>query len=198
MTHWIGLTERMLSLINRLNSTGYATLDLMKIFRIIQRLLLVAFALSISQTSIAFDVAGLKIGDTVDDFQSLKSPAKEFLTITHDPDGNIVRVFYRQEGLPNDEKTQAKLVNRICNKYGFKLSCRTALSEIEGYSKKRFLRFAQQYRNDTRTQELKASVARSEVFSLTPDLAVEIDLMDSAYAKALREQKATASDLIDF
>jgi hypothetical protein len=27
---------------------------------------------------------------------------------------------------------------------------------------------------------------------------VEIDLMDSAYAKALREQKATASDLIDF
>jgi hypothetical protein len=27
---------------------------------------------------------------------------------------------------------------------------------------------------------------------------VEIDLMDSEYARALREQKATASDLIDF
>lgn len=170
----------------------------MKISQITPRLLLAALALSISHTSIAFDVAGLKIGDTVDDFQSLESPAKEFLTITHDPDGNIVRVFYRQEGLPNDEKTQAKLVNRICNKYGFKLSCSTALSEIEGNNKKRFLRFAQQYRNDTGTQELKASVARSEVFSLTPDLAVEIDLMDSAYAKALREQKATASDLIEF
>ena len=85
----------------------------MKIFRITPRLLLAAFALSISHTSIAFDVAGLKIGDTVDDFQNLESPAKEFLTITHDPDGNIVRVFYRQGGLPNDEKTQAKLVNRI-------------------------------------------------------------------------------------
>ena len=123
MTRWIGLTEHMLSLINRLNSTGYATLEYMKISRIIQRLLLAAFALSISHASIAFDIAGLKIGDTVDDFQSLESPAKEFLTVTHDPDGNIVRVFYRQEGLPNDEKTQAKLVNRICNKYGFKLSC---------------------------------------------------------------------------
>ena len=110
----------------------------MKISRIIQRLLLVAFALSISQTSIAFDIAGLKIGDTVDDFQSLESPAKEFLTITHDPDGNIVRVFYRQEGLPNDEKTQAKLVNRICNKYGrVTACCRTALSEIE-YNEKSF------------------------------------------------------------
>ena len=50
------------------------------------------------------------------------------------------------------------------------------------------------------TTKLKncARIRRTKAFSLTPDLIVEIDLMDSAYAKALREQKATASDLIDF
>jgi len=191
------LTVHMLSLINRLNSNEYATLHSMKISRINPRLLLVAFALSISHASVAFDVAGLKIGDTVDDFQSLESPAKEFLTITHDPDGNIVRVFYRQEGLPNDEKMQAKLVNRICNKYGRVTSCYSALSEIESNDKE-FLRFFHLYRDDSETQELRARIRRTKAFSLTPDLTVEIDLMDSAYAKALREQKATASDLIDF
>lgn len=169
----------------------------MKISRINPRLLLVAFALAISHASVAFDVAGLKIGDTVDDFQSLESPAKEFLTITHDPDGNIVRVFYRQEGLPNDEKMQAKLVNRICNKYGRVTPCYSALSEIESNDKE-FLRFFHLYRDDNETQELRARIRRTKAFSLTPDLTVEIDLMDSAYAKALREQKATASDLIDF
>ena len=191
------MTVHMLSLINRLNSNEYATLHNMKISRINPRLLLVAFALAISHASVAFDVAGLKIGDTVDDFQSLESPAKEFLTITHDPDGNIVRVFYRQEGLPNDEKMQAKLVNRICNKYGRVTPCYSALSEIESNDKE-FLRFFHLYRDDNETQELRARIRRTKAFSLTPDLTVEIDLMDSAYAKALREQKATASDLIDF
>lgn len=169
----------------------------MKISRIALGLLLAAFAFSISRTSIAFDVAGLKIGDTVDDFQSLESPAKEFLTITHGPNGNIVRVFYRQEGLPNDEKTQAKLVNRICNKYGRVTPCYSALSEIES-NDKQFLRFFHLYRDDNETQELRARIRRTKAFSLTPDLTVEIDLMDSAYAQALRKQKATASDLIDF
>ncbi|MEE2820585.1 MAG: hypothetical protein VX915_02415 [Pseudomonadota bacterium] len=169
----------------------------MKISQIKFRLFLGAFALSISHMSIAFDVAGLKIGDTVDNFQSLESPAKEFLTITHDLNGNIVRVFYRQEGLPNDEKTQAKLVNRICNKYGLVTPCYSALSKIES-DDERFLRFFHLYRNDNETQELRARIRRTKAFSLTPDLTVEIDLMDSAYAKELREQKATASDLIDF
>ena len=191
------MTVHMLSLINRLNSNEYATLDDMKISQMNPRLLLVAFALSISHASVAFDVAGLKIGSTVDDFQSLESPAKEFLTITHDPDGNIVRVFYRQEGLPNDEKMQSKLVNRICNKYGRVTPCYLALSEIESNDKE-FLRFFHLYRDDKETQELRARIRRTRAFSLTPDLTVEIDLMDSAYAKALREQKATASDLIDF
>lgn len=191
------MTVHMLSLINRLNSNEYATLDSMKISRINPQLLLVAFALSISHASVAFDIAGLKIGDTVDDFQSLESPAKEFLTITHDPDGNIVRVFYRQEGLPNDEEMQAKLVNRICNKYGRVTPCYSALSEIES-NEKEFLRFFHLYRDDNETQELRARIRRTKAFSLTPDLTVEIDLMDSAYAKVLREQKATASDLIDF
>ncbi len=191
------MTVHTLSLINRLNSNEYATLDDMKISQMNPRLLLVAFALSISHASVAFDVAGLKIGSTVDDFQSLESPAKEFLTITHDPDGNIVRVFYRQEGLPNDEKMQSKLVNRICNKYGRVTPCYSALSEIESNDKE-FLRFFHLYRDDKETQELRARIRRTRAFSLTPDLTVEIDLMDSAYAKALREQKATASDLIDF
>ena len=191
------MTVHMLSLINRLNSNEYAKLDDMKFSKMNPRLLLVAFALSISHASVAFDVAGLKIGSTVDDFQSLESPAKEFLTVTHDPDGNIVRVFYRQEGLPNDEKTQAKLVNRICNKYGRVTPCYSALSEIESNDKE-FLRFFHLYRDDKETQELRARIRRTRAFSLTPDLTVEIDLMDSAYAKVLREQKATASDLIDF
>jgi len=169
----------------------------MKNFPIKSRYLLTALAFSLSQASMAFDVAGLKIGDTVDDFQSLESPAKEYLTITHDPDGNIVRIFYRQEGLPNDEKTQAKLVNRICNKYGRVTPCYSALSEIES-NDKQFLRFFHLYRDDDETQELRTRIRRTKAFSLTPDLTVEIDLMDSAYAKALREQKATASDLIDF
>ena len=191
------MTVHMLSLIIRLNSNEYAKLDDMKFSKMNPRLLLAAFALSISHASVAFDVAGLKIGSTVDDFQSLESPAKEFLTITHDPDGNIVRVFYRQEGLPNDEKMQSKLVNRICNKYGRVTPCYTALSEIESNDKE-FLRFFHLYRDDKETQELRARIRRTRAFSLTPDLTVEIDLMDSAYAKALREQKATASDLIDF
>ena len=187
----------MLSLINRLNSNEYATLEDMEISRTNPRLLAAAFALSISHASIAFDIAGLKIGDTVADFQSLESPAKEFLTVTHDSEGNIVRVFYRQEGLPNDKKTQAKLVNRICNKYGRVMPCYSALSEIESKDKK-FLRFFHLYRDDNETQELRARIRRTKAFSLTPDLTVEIDLMDSAYAKALREQRATAPDFIDF
>lgn len=145
----------------------------------------------------AFDVAGLRIGDTVEQFEALEGPAKEFLTITHDPEGNIVRIFYRQEGLPNDERTQAKLVNRICNKYGRVTPCYSAMSDIES-NDKQFLRFFHLYRDDDETQELRARIRRTKAFSLTPDLTVEIDLMDSAYAEALREQKATASDLIDF
>jgi len=185
------------NLTNKLNFTDYVTLESMKMYRTKSRLLFAAIAFSLSQAAIAFDVAGLKIGDTVDDFQTLESPAKEFLTITHDPEGKIVRIFYRQEGLPNDEKTQAKLVNRICNKYGRVTPCYSALSEIES-NDKQFLRFFHLYRDDAETQELRARIRRTKAFSLTPDLTVEIDLMDSAYAKALREQKATASDLIDF
>ena len=145
----------------------------------------------------AFDVAGLRIGDTVEQFEALESPATEFLTITHDPEGNIVRIFYRQEGLPNDERTQTKLVNRICDKYGRVTPCYSAMSDIES-NDKQFLRFFHLYRDDAETQELRARIRRTKAFSLTPDLTVEIDLMDSEYARALREQKATASDLIDF
>ena len=197
MTPCNGWIRPTLHLTNNPNWTEYATLDLMKMYRTKSRLFLAALALSLPQASLAFDVAGLQIGDSVDDFQSLDSPAKEFLTLTHDPEGNIVRIFYRQEGLPNDEKTQAKLVNRICNKYGRVTPCYSALSEIES-NDKQFLRFFHLYRDDNETQELRARIRRTKAFSLTPDLTVEIDLMDSAYAKALREQKATASDLIDF
>ena len=37
----------------------------------------------------AFDVAGLRINDSVDDFQNLVGPAKEYLTVTHDPEGKL-------------------------------------------------------------------------------------------------------------
>lgn len=160
-------------------------------------LFLATLAFLLSQASLAFDVAGLQIGDSVDDFQSLGSQSKNFLTVTHDPKGKIVRIFYRQEGLPNDEKTQAKLVNRICDKYGRVSPCQSALSEIKSKDKK-FLRFSYLYRDEGETQELRARIRRTKTFSLAPDITVEIDLMDSAYAKELREQKETASDLIDF
>ncbi|MEC8307636.1 MAG: hypothetical protein VXZ81_01770, partial [Pseudomonadota bacterium] len=63
---------------------------------------------------------------------------------------------------------------------------------------KNFLRFFNLYRNDDETLELRARIRRTKIISLTPDLTVEIDLVDSAYAKTLRDQKAKASDLIDF
>ena len=152
-------------------------------YRTKSRLFLAALVVMLSQASLAFDIAGLQIGNSIDDFQSLDSPAKEFLTITHDPEGKIVRIFYRQEGLPNDEKTQVKLVNRICNKYGRVTPCYLALSEIES-NDKQFSRFFHLYQHDNETQELRARIRRTKTFSLTPDLTVEIDLMDSAYAKA--------------
>lgn len=160
-------------------------------------LLPTVLALTLSQATMALDVAGLRINDSVDDFQNLMSPAKQYLTVTHDPEGRIVRIFYQQEGLPNDSQTQKKLVNRICDKYGRVTSCYSALSEIKARDKK-FLRFFHLYRDDRETQELRARIRRTKMISLTPELTVEIDLIDSAYAKKLKDQKATASDLIDF
>ena len=58
---------------------------------------------------------------------------------------------------------------------------------------KQFVRFFHPHRNDAGTQELRALIRRTKTFSLTPDLRVEIDLVDSAYAKVLRQQKATRS-----
>lgn len=159
----------------------------------------VVLVLALLQTSLALalDVAGLKIGDTVEKFQMLDSPAKKFLTITHDLEGKIVRIFYLQEGLPNDPVTQKKLVNRICDKYGQVTACQIARSEIEDKEKK-FLRFFQLYENDLETQELRARIRRTKAFSLSPDLSVEIDLMESSYAEQLKIQRANTSDLINF
>ncbi|MBU24429.1 MAG: hypothetical protein CMD99_00150 [Gammaproteobacteria bacterium] len=159
--------------------------------------LLAILALSLSQGTMAFDVAGLRLNDSVDDFQNLVSPAKEYLTITHDREGKIVRIFYQQEGLPNDLKTQTKLVNRICDKYGRVTSCSLALSEINSRDRN-FLRFFHLYRDEGENQELRARIRRTKIISLTPELTVEIDLVNSTYAKKLRDQKSTASDLIDF
>ena len=97
-----------------------------------------------------------------------------------------------------NKKTQIKLVNRICNKYGRVTPCTSALDEIESNDKKQFLRFFHLYRNEQETEELRARIKRTKVFSLVPDLTIEIDLMRSTYAKLLKDQKATASDLIDF
>jgi len=145
-----------------------------------------------------FNVNGISIGDSVEKFEKLNKSDAYDLNITYDPKTRkIVRIKYVQENLPNDKKTQAYLVNYICDKYGRVAPCYSALSEIES-NDKRFLRFFHLYRDDNETQELRARIRRTKAFSLTPDLTVEIDLMDSAYAKALREQKATASDLIDF
>ena len=149
-------------------------------------------------SSKTFDVKGLKIGDPAEKFEAMaKSDLHDLIVTLDKKTKKIVRIKYVQEQLPNTEKTQKYLVNYICNKYGRVISCNLALSEIEA-KKKQFVRFFHLYRNDAGTQELRALIRRTKSFSLTPDLRVEIDLMDSAYAKALRQQKATESELIDF
>ena len=145
-----------------------------------------------------FDVKSLKIGDSVDKYNAMAKSDVYDLIVTFDPKTKkIVRIKYIQKRLLNNEKNQKYLVNYVCNKYGWVTPCSSALAEIES-DKKQFLRFSHLYRDDAETQELSVRIRRTKTFSLNPDLTVEIDLMDSAYAKALREQKATASDLIDF
>ena len=60
------------------------------------------------------------------------------------------------------------------------------------------MRFFHLYRDEGENQELRARIRRTKIISLTPELTVEIDLVNSTYAKKLRDQKSTASDLIDF
>ena len=145
-----------------------------------------------------FDVKGLSIGDPAQKFEAMAKSDFHDLIVTLDKQTEkIVHIKYVQEQLPNTEKTQKYLVNYICNKYGRAASCDYALSEIEAKDKQ-FVRFFHLYRNDAGTQELRALIRRTKTFSLTPDLRVEIDLVDSAYAKVLRQQKAARSELIDF
>jgi|TARA_B110000305_G_scaffold27160_1_gene25079 hypothetical protein len=146
--------------------------------------------LSISSFALSFDVAGLKLGDPISTLESLDGLGKKFLTVTHDPEGKIVRIFYRQEDLANDVETQAKLVNQICEKYGRKFACDYALSEIESTDGS-FTSFYQRYRNQNKTQELNAQISRTKIISLKPKLFVEIDLVDTAYGQALLNQKST-------
>jgi len=163
----------------------------------IQPILFATALVLAANLSYAFDVAGIQIGDPLAKFEALSSPAKEFMTVTTSEDGQIVRIVYQQEGLENDEATQAKLVRRICDKYGWETPCYIAMQEIEG-NDKRFLDFFHFYRNKARTEQLRARIKRTKAFSLTPDLTIELDLMDSTYAKSLQEQKKNASDLIKF
>ncbi|MGA1109790.1 MAG: hypothetical protein ACO3TX_14695 [Pseudomonadales bacterium] len=159
--------------------------------------LLLTTTLALATPAFAFDVAGIQIGDELAKFDALNTPAKEFMTVTTGEDGRIVRIIYQQAGLENDEETQAKLVRRICDKYGWETPCYIAMQEIEG-NDKRFLDFFHFYRNKERTEQLRARIKRTKAFSLTPDLTVELDLMDSNYAKSLQEQRKSASDLIKF
>lgn len=159
--------------------------------------LLVITALTVATPALAFDVAGIRIGDELAKFDALNTPAKEFMTVTTGEDGRIVRIIYQQAGLENDEETQAKLVRRICDKYGWETPCYIAMQEIEG-NDRRFLDFFHFYRNKERTEQLRARIKRTKAFSLTPDLTVELDLMDSNYAKSLQEKRKSASDLIKF
>ena len=169
--------------------------------------LCIGFALIVACTSTTtnnplsgntFDVKGLKIGDPAQKFEAMaKSDFHDLIVTLDKKTEKIVHIKYVQEQLPNTEKTQKYLINYICNKYGRVASCDYALSEIEAKDKQ-FVRFFHLYRNDAGTQELRALIRRTKTFSLIPDLRVEIDLVDSAYAKVLRKQKATRSELIDF
>jgi hypothetical protein len=169
----------------------------MEVVMFIKRLLLTTAITLATHSVFAFDVAGIQIGDALAKFDALNSPAKEFMTVTTGDDGRIVRIVYQQAGLENDEETQAKLVRRICDKYGWETPCYIAMQEIEG-NDARFLDFFHFYRNKERTEQLRARIKRTKAFSLTHDLTIELDLMDSNYAKSRQEQKKSASDLIKF
>ena len=110
----------------------------------------------------AFDVAGLRINDSVDDFQNLVGPAKEYLTVTHDPEGKLFGFSIDRKVYRMIHRRKTKLVNRICDKYGYVTSCSVAISEINS-KEKNFLRFFNLYRNDDETLELRARIRRTKI-----------------------------------
>ena len=101
---------------------------------------LICFCIQIMQAQ-AFEISGLRIGDSLQSFEKLVGPAKEFITITMDKDSSIVRILYVQENLKNNERTQRLLVRRICDKYGFVVACHDAVSSINGENDKKFVGF---------------------------------------------------------
>ena len=74
----------------------------------------------------ALEISGLSVGDPLSKFTNLDGPAKEFLTVTHDPNKLLVRIYYKQEGLPTDLSTQKTILKRLCTKYGDAPSCSSA------------------------------------------------------------------------
>ena len=146
---------------------------------------LVFFCVQIMQTQ-AFEISGLRIGDSFQSFEKLVGPAKEFITITMDKNKEIVRVLYIQDNLENNEKIQRHLVERICDKYGFVVACQEALSSINGENDKTFVGFSFVYWNENKTQRLTAKIKRSDIFSFVPELTVEIDLMSEDFYRLLQ------------
>jgi hypothetical protein len=138
--------------------------------------------------SFAFDVATLRLGDHYSSFEALTGPAKEFLTVTHGPSNRIVRIYYRQEGLPADEITQKIIVNRICEKYGFAPACRSQIESIESGED---VQFFQLYLKPNE-QVLRSKITVDTGFLKGKTLTLEIDLMNTEYEKALAGQTGGA------
>lgn len=156
------------------------------------RKLVVGIACLFSSQAFAFDVSTLVIGDDVSKFHRLTGPAKEFTTITHDPNNKIVRIFYRQEGMPADLTTQRIIINRICDKYGFTPNCSAALKKIDSGNDE--LGFYQMYlKKGSQILRARAVVEGGNIFSVKK-LKLEIDLMDYDYSLALVRQGGYTGD----
>ncbi len=133
------------------------------------------------------EISGLSVGDPLSKFTNLDGPAKEFLTVTHDPNRRLVRIYYRQEGLPADLNTQMTILRRLCTKYGDAPACASARLAL---SKQADLNFYQMYLvENEEVLRVRAFVSNS-VFG-KKDLTLELDLMNLNYGEALAKQNGS-------
>ncbi len=140
-------------------------------------------------SSFAFDIAGFEIGDSSKSFQKFEGPAKQFMTITIDKKDTIVRILYIQKNIINNEENQSYLINKICNKYGLVVTCQEALSSIEGKNNTKFTGFSFVYWNKDKTLRLSTKLKRSSIFSLVPELTIELDLMNEKFYRLIQKKE---------
>lgn len=138
----------------------------------------------------ALEISGLSVGDPLSKFTNLDGPAKEFLTVTHDPNKLLVRIYYKQEGLPTDLNTQKTILKRLCTKYGDAPSCSSARLALEN---KTDLNFYQMYLVENEELLRVRAIVSKSVFG-EKGLTLELDLMNFNYGETLAKQNGSSFD----